>query len=37
VLCPLYREANVVADLAAALDRLDYPKSSLDIVRRRIT
>jgi hypothetical protein len=31
VLCPLYREANVVADLAAALDRLDYPKSSLDI------
>lgn len=25
ILCPLYREANVVADLVAALDRLDYP------------
>lgn len=31
VLCPLYREANVVADLVAALARLDYPTASLDI------
>ena len=31
LLCPLYREANVVHDLAAALDRLDYPKHALDI------
>jgi hypothetical protein len=25
VLCPLYREANVVPDLVAALNALDYP------------
>lgn len=25
VLCPLYREANVAADLVAAMARLDYP------------
>ena len=25
ILCPLYREANVVADLVAALERIDYP------------
>lgn len=31
ILCPLYREANVVADLVAALDRLDYPRQALDI------
>lgn len=31
ILCPLYREANVVADLVAALDRLDYPKHALDV------
>lgn len=31
ILCPLYREANVVADLAAALGRLDYPAHALDI------
>lgn len=31
ILCPLYREANVVANLAAALDRRDYPKHALDI------
>ncbi len=31
ILCPLYREANVVADLVAALDRLDYPREALDI------
>jgi cellulose synthase/poly-beta-1,6-N-acetylglucosamine synthase-like glycosyltransferase len=31
ILCPLYREANVVPDLIAALDRLDYPKHALDI------
>lgn len=31
ILCPLYREANVVPDLIAALSRLDYPTSALDI------
>src|SRR5262249_10571382 len=31
VLCPAYREANVVADLIAALERLDYPREALDI------
>lgn len=31
ILCPLYREANVVADLAAALERIDYPRDALDI------
>ncbi len=31
ILCPLYREANVVADLVAALQRLDYPTEALDI------
>jgi hypothetical protein len=25
LLCPLYREAGIVFDLAAALDQLDYP------------
>lgn len=31
ILCPVYREANVIADLAAALERLDYPKAALDV------
>lgn len=31
ILCPLYREANVAADLIAALRRLDYPVHALDI------
>lgn len=31
LLCPVYREADVVFDLAAAIDRLDYPKSALDV------
>ncbi len=31
VLVPLFREAEVVADLAAALERLDYPRDKLDI------
>lgn len=31
ILCPLYREANVVPDLVAALSRLDYPTDALDI------
>ncbi len=31
LLCPLYREANVVHDLVAALGRLDYPKRALDV------
>lgn len=31
ILCPLYREANVAADLVRALSRLDYPVRALDI------
>ena len=31
VLCPLYREANVVADLTASLACIDYPGEALDI------
>lgn len=31
VLCPLYREANVVPDLVAALAKLDYPLHALDV------
>ncbi|MES1156476.1 MAG: glycosyltransferase [Alphaproteobacteria bacterium] len=31
ILCPLHREAGVVFDLVAALNRLDYPKHALDI------
>jgi cellulose synthase/poly-beta-1,6-N-acetylglucosamine synthase-like glycosyltransferase len=31
ILCPLHCEANVVADLVAALERLDYPRHALDI------
>lgn len=31
VLVPLYDEAHMVADLAQALDRLDWPKDRLDI------
>lgn len=32
ILCPVYREANVIADLIAAIDRLDYPKMALQVV-----
>ena len=31
ILCPLYREANVVGDLIASLQRIDYPTDALDI------
>lgn len=31
VLCPVHREASVVADLVAAIERLDYPLDSLDV------
>lgn len=31
ILCPLYREANVVTDLVTALSRIDYPATALDI------
>lgn len=31
ILCPLYREANVVAELVAALGRFDYPQHKLDV------
>jgi cellulose synthase/poly-beta-1,6-N-acetylglucosamine synthase-like glycosyltransferase len=31
ILCPIYREANVVADLVASLERLEYPKEKLQI------
>jgi cellulose synthase/poly-beta-1,6-N-acetylglucosamine synthase-like glycosyltransferase len=30
ILCPLYREANVVSDLVAAIDALDWPRHALD-------
>lgn len=32
ILCPLYREANIVQDLVVALQRLDYPAHALDII-----
>jgi glycosyltransferase XagB len=32
ILCPLYREANVVADLVASLRRLDYPEHALQVI-----
>jgi cellulose synthase/poly-beta-1,6-N-acetylglucosamine synthase-like glycosyltransferase len=31
ILCPLYREAEVAADLVASLKRLDYPADRLDV------
>jgi glycosyltransferase XagB len=31
IMCPLYREANVVAGLVAAIRRLDYPPEKLDV------
>lgn len=31
ILCPLYREANMAADLVTALSRFDYPLDRLDI------
>jgi cellulose synthase/poly-beta-1,6-N-acetylglucosamine synthase-like glycosyltransferase len=31
VLCPIYREANVVLDLVAALEAFEYPRDALDI------
>jgi len=32
ILCPLYREANVVPDLVASLRRLDYPRHALQVI-----
>src|SRR5687767_14892369 len=32
ILCPLHREANVAADLVAALTALDYPQDALQIL-----
>lgn len=32
LIVPLYREANMAAGLAAALDRIDYPRDRLDIL-----
>ena len=32
ILCPLYREANVVPDLVASLQRLDYPHHALQVI-----
>jgi cellulose synthase/poly-beta-1,6-N-acetylglucosamine synthase-like glycosyltransferase len=32
VLCPLYREANVLPDLVASLQRLDYPQHALQVI-----
>ncbi len=31
IVCPLYREANVVGDLVAAIRSLDYPPEKLDV------
>ena len=31
ILCPLYREASVIADLVASIERLDYPREALDV------
>lgn len=31
ILCPVYREANIVPDLVAALARIDYPRDRLDV------
>ena len=31
ILVPLYREANVASRIVAAIDRLDYPRSKLDV------
>jgi cellulose synthase/poly-beta-1,6-N-acetylglucosamine synthase-like glycosyltransferase len=31
LLCPVYREANVVPDLVASLEQFDYPRAALDI------
>ena len=31
VLVPLYREAGIISDLLAALERLDYPRDKLDV------
>ena len=31
VLCPVYREAAIVPDLIAAIERLDYPTEALDV------
>ncbi len=32
ILVPLYDEAKVVADLLGAIDKLDYPRSKLDVI-----
>lgn len=31
ILCPLYREANIVPDLVSAIEALDYPKNALEV------
>ncbi len=32
LLCPLYREANIVSDLLTAIGALDYPADALDVI-----
>jgi len=32
ILCPLYREANVVPDLVASLRMMDYPRDALQVI-----
>lgn len=32
LLCPLYREANIVGDLLTAIGKLDYPVDALEII-----
>jgi cellulose synthase/poly-beta-1,6-N-acetylglucosamine synthase-like glycosyltransferase len=31
LLCPLYREADVISDLIASIDAIDYPRDRLDV------
>jgi glycosyltransferase XagB len=31
IICPLYREANIVSDLVAAIRAIDYPPEKLDV------
>lgn len=31
ILCPLYREAHVIPQFLAAIDRMDWPKNKLDV------
>jgi len=32
ILCPLYKEANVLPDFVKAINNLDWPKDKLDVI-----